>query len=47
MPPQTSMSGALKPAVCAGLALEGISRKSVHKAGRIIDRHIYSIVRAD
>ncbi len=29
----------------AGLQLEGVQRRSVHKAGRIIDRHIYAVVR--
>jgi [ribosomal protein S5]-alanine N-acetyltransferase len=40
-------AASMRVAERAGLSLEGISRKSVHKAGRIIDRHIYSIVRAD
>ncbi len=31
----------------AGLALEGVQRKSALKAGRVIDRHLYAIVRAD
>lgn len=29
----------------AGLTLEGIQRKSAYKAGRVIDRHVYGIVR--
>jgi len=40
-------AASMRVAERAGLTLEGISRRSIHKAGRIIDRHIYSIVRAD
>jgi RimJ/RimL family protein N-acetyltransferase len=31
----------------AGLTLEAVQRRSAWKAGRIIDRHLYSIVRTD
>jgi [ribosomal protein S5]-alanine N-acetyltransferase len=40
-------AASMRVAERAGLSLEAISRKSIYKAGRIIDRHIYSIVRAD
>jgi ribosomal-protein-alanine N-acetyltransferase len=31
----------------AGFALEGVQRRSAIKAGRVIDRHLYAIVRPD